>query len=151
MANAYSALYYHLVFSTKNRIESITPPLERRVWKALGAAASAHRMIPVRIGGIEDHVHVLLNAPRTLAPFQIAQFIKGSSSRWINLAIPELEGFAWQTGYGIFSVSRSAVNSTARYIANQRVHHSRYAFEEEYRRLLKMHNVTVDDPCFLWD
>ena len=144
-------LLYHIVFSTKRRVGVITPAVEKRVWSALGAASNKHHVTPVQIGGVEDHVHVLVSAPRTKAPSQIVQYVKGSSSRWINASIPELDGFAWQTGYGIFSVSRSVVRTTARYIANQRAHHAHFSFEDEYLKLLQQHSVKIEDSRFLWD
>ena len=105
MANTYTSLHYHLVFSTKNRERWIAPDVEARIWAYLGGIASENKMHPIQIGGIEDHVHVLLGAPATLAPSKIAQLIKGGSSAWIHGTFPNLGRVAWQDGYGAFSVS----------------------------------------------
>ena len=77
MANTYTSLHYHLVFSTKNRERWIAPEVEERIWAYLGGIAKENKMHPVQIGGIEDHVHVLLSAPASMAPSKIAQEIKG--------------------------------------------------------------------------
>src|ERR1700736_3174961 len=109
MANTYTSLHYHIIFSTKRREAWITPDIEHRVWAYLGGIARENQMKPLQIGGIEDHVHVLVGAPPTLAPSKIAQLVKGGSSAWIHTEFPELRDFAWQDGYGAFAVSKSNV------------------------------------------
>lgn len=106
-------------------------------------------MTPIRIGGIEDHLHVLVGAPPTMAPSAIAQRIKGGSSIWIRDHFPEWNGFAWQDGYGAFSVSRSNVEAVANYIRTQRRHHRNTGFQTEYRTLLEKHGVEYDER-YLW-
>ncbi len=95
MANTYTAIYYHVVFSTKNRVAYIRPEIESRVWAYIGSVARAHKMTALQVGGIEDHVHALVIAPATLSPSQIAQYLKGGSSKWIHQEFPEFRGFAW--------------------------------------------------------
>ena len=111
MANTYTALSYHVVFSTKNRepwlIESIRP----RVWAYLGGVARENGMVAVEIGGVADHVHMLLRIPANTAVAKGVQLIKGASSRWLKESIANTGAFAWQDGYGAFSVSESQVNS----------------------------------------
>src|SRR5579859_5478868 len=131
MANTYTSLHYHIVFSTKNRERWIGPDIEERVWAYLGGILKENKMKPLQIGGIEDHVHLLLGAPATLAPSKIAQLIKGSSSAWIHDTFPAMKGFAWQDGYGAFSVSKSNVSEVAAYIHTQREHHRVRTFQEE--------------------
>ncbi len=94
MANTYTALYYHIVFSTKNRAAFLKQEIERRVWAYIGGVARAHRMTALQVGGMEDHIHALVVAPATLSPSQIAQYLKGDSSKWIHEEFPELRGFA---------------------------------------------------------
>lgn len=149
MANTYTCLHYHVVFSTKNREPWISPYAEERVWSYLGGIAKENGMTPIRIGGIEDHLHVLVGAPPTLAPSKIAQLIKGGSSIWIRDHFPEWNGFAWQDGYGAFSVSRSNLDTVANYIRNQREHHRNTGFQTEYRSLLKKHGVEYDER-YVW-
>lgn len=149
MANTYTCLHYHLVFSTKNREPWITADAEERVWAYLGGIAKENEMTPIRIGGIEDHLHVLVGASPTMAPSKIAQLIKGGSSNWIRDHFPEWSGFAWQDGYGAFSVSRSNVDAVANYIRNQREHHRNTGYQTEYRALLEKHGVEYDER-YLW-
>jgi putative transposase len=150
MANTYTSLHYHLVFSTKHRERWITPEIEERVWAYLGGIAKENKMTPIQIGGVEDHVHLLLGASPTLAPSKIAQLVKGGSSAWIHDTFPTMKAFAWQDGYGAFTVSRSNVDDVAAYIRGQREHHRNKTFQEEYLAFLKKHGVQYDEN-YLWD
>ena len=150
MANTYSCLHYHLVFSTKNRERWITPDIEQRIWAYLGGIAKENKMTPLQIGGVEDHVHLLLGASPTLAPSKIAQLIKGGSSSWIHDTFPQLKSFGWQDGYGAFTVSKSNVPEVTAYIQDQRGHHRVRSFQEEYRALLQKHGIEYDER-YLWD
>ena len=107
MANTYTCLHYHIIFSTKNRERWLVPDIEHRIWEFIGGIARAHRMTALQVGGVEDHIHALVNAPPTIAPSQIAQYLKGDSSKWIHEEFPALENFWWQDGYGAFTVSKS--------------------------------------------
>jgi REP element-mobilizing transposase RayT len=131
MANTYTSLHYHVVFSTKNRVKCISPAIEQRVWTYLGGVARKHQMKALQVGGVEDHVHALVMAPPTLSPSQVAQFLKGDSSKWIHEEFPELRGFAWQDGYGAFTVSKSNLPEVISYIQKQREHHRKRTFQEE--------------------
>jgi|SRR5215813_3687946 len=88
MANTYTALYYHIVFSTKNRAPCIKPDFESRIWAYIGGIARAHDMLALKIGGMEEHIHALVAAPAALSPNEIAKYIKGDSSKWINREFP---------------------------------------------------------------
>ena len=145
MANTYTALYYHVVFSTKNRVAYIKPEIESRVWAYIGGVARKHKLTALQVGGIEDHIHALVMAPAAFSPSQIAQYLKGDSSKWIHEEFPELRGFAWQDGYGAFTVSKSTLTDVIRYIENQREHHKTQTFEEEYLSLLKLHGIEYDE------
>ena len=120
MANTFTSLHYHMVFSTKNRERWITSDVEERIWAYLGGIAKENKVHPIQIGGTEDHVHLLLGAPASLAPSKIAQLIKGGSSAWIHDTFPNMKGFAWQDGYGVFSVSKSNIPGVVEYIRGQR-------------------------------
>ena len=149
MANTYTSLFYHVVFSTKNREPFIGPDIEQRVWAYIGGVARQHDMTALQVGGIEDHIHVLVLAPPVLSPSQIAQYVKGDSSKWIHETFPTLQRFAWQTGYGAFSVSKSGVSSVVDYIQNQRQHHARKTFQAEYVEFLQRHGVDYDER-YVW-
>lgn len=150
MANTYTSLHYHFTFSTKNRRPWIAQKIEERVWAYLGGIARKNKLKPIKVGGIEDHLHLLLGAPPTIAPAKIAQLLKGGSSAWIHEEFPELAAFAWQDGYGAFTVSKSAVPDVSAYIENQREHHRTRTFQEEYRALLDRHGIEYDER-YLWD
>src|SRR5688572_8907434 len=107
MANTYTSLHYHIVFSTKNRERWIIPEIEQRIWSYLAGICCENKMKPIQIGGIEDHVHVLVGASANIAPSEIAQLLKGVSSGWIHKTFPKMRAFGWQDGYGGFTVSKS--------------------------------------------
>jgi len=150
MADTYSSLFYHFVFSTKHRQNFIRQEIENRVWSYLGGISRKHRMTALQIGGIENHIHALIMSPPTLAPSKIAQFLKGESSKWIHEEFPDLQSFAWQDGYGAFSVSKSRVPKVIDYIKNQRQHHLKQSFEDEYIELLELHETDYDKK-YLFD
>ncbi len=150
MANTYTSFHYHLVFSTKNRERWITPEIEQRIWTYLGGIARENKMKALQIGGIEDHVHILIGAPASMAPSMIAQLLKGGSSGWIHQTFPSMKAFAWQDGYGGFSVSKSNLPEVTSYIACQRQHHREKTFQEEYLALLERHEIEFN-PKYLWD
>lgn len=150
MANSYSSLFYHLVFSTKRRQKFIDPKIENRVWAYLGGVARRHNLTAIEVGGIEDHIHALIMSPPIAAPSQIAQWLKADSSKWIHAAFDHLRDFAWQDGYGAFSVSKSKVPAVVEYIRNQRVHHRRSDFEDEYLSLMLRHGIDFNDK-YLFD
>lgn len=149
MANTYTSLHYHIVFSTKNRLPYIKPEIEQRVWEYMGGIARHHNLTALQIGGIDDHIHALVMAPPTIAPSQIAQWVKGESSKWIHETFPALRSFAWQEGYGAFTVSKSGLATVVRYIQNQRAHHQRQDFQAEYLDFLQRHEVEYDER-YLW-
>lgn len=149
MGNTFSSLHYHIVFSTKRRRPWITATIEERVWSYLGGIARENKMTPIRIGGIEDHIHILLGAPPTVAPSRIAQMIKGGSSRWIHSEYADLADFAWQDGYAAFAVSKSAIPAITAYIKGQRDHHRNTTFTQEYVTFLARHEIAYDERYVL--
>ena len=149
MADTYTSLYYHVVFSTKNRVGHIKPEIEHRVWEYVGGIARENKMTALQVGGIEDHIHALVMAPAALSPSQIAQYLKGDSSKWIHEEFPELRGFAWQDGYGAFTVSKSNLPDVVRYIESQREHHRQKTFQEEYLDFLNKHGIDYDER-YVW-
>ena len=144
MANTYSNLFYHIVFSTKGRFSFIDRQIEERIWAYIGGIARKREMTALQVGGIENHIHVLVLAKPVVAPSQIAQWLKGESSKWIHDEFPHLSKFGWQDGYGVFTVSQSQVPDVIEYIRNQRKHHQDQSFEEEYVSLLKLNGVDYD-------
>src|SRR6266550_6526509 len=147
---SYVSSYFHCVFSTKERRPMITPDLRDRLWPFLGGIARENKMTAIEIGGVEDHVHILLSLPATMAIAKALQLIKGGSSKWVHDTFPEHRLFAWQEKYGAFSVSESRVDSIIHYIKEQKEHHRKMTFQEEFLRLLKKHRIEYDER-YLWD
>jgi REP element-mobilizing transposase RayT len=104
-------------------------------------------MVPFAVGGTEDHAHVLYRLPPTMTLVESVAVIKANSSKWIRTQVPR---FAWQKGYGAFSVSSSQIATVIRYIDNQELHHRKISFEEEFVTLLRKHGITFD-PQFVFD
>jgi len=123
MANTYTSLHYHVVFSTKDRERWITQDIEQEVWRYLAGVANQQGMQALKIGGLEDHLHLVLALPPTHTVSKAVQLLKGSSSHWIRLRFPEFEAFRWQDGYGAFTVSKSALPATIAYVERQRERH----------------------------
>ena len=149
MANTYTSLHYHIIFSTKNREPWIMRDIEQRIWEFIGGIARTHKMTALQVGGIEDHIHALVNAPPTIAPSQIAQFLKGESSKWIHEEFSMLRSFGWQDGYAAFTVSKSNIPKVIKYIQNQREHHRTKTFQEEYLEFLRQNGIEYDER-YLW-
>ena len=131
----------HCVFSTKERRRLITADLQQRLYPYLGGIARENKMKVLAIGGVEDHVHVLLSIPSTLSIAKSVQLLKGNSSKWIHETFPEQRMFEWQEGYGAFSIAISGVEDTVRYIQSQKAHHQRHSFKDELVVFLEKHGI----------
>jgi len=116
----------------------------------MGGIARENRMKACCIGGIADHVHLLVSMPTTLSISKGIQLIKGGASAWVHETFPEMRHFAWQEGYGAFSISISHLADTIAYIENQEEHHRHKSFQEEYLAFLKKHEIDYDEK-YLWD
>ncbi|MGE0820993.1 MAG: IS200/IS605 family transposase [Candidatus Binatia bacterium] len=149
MANTYTCLHYHVIFSTKNRERWITADIQTRIWSYLGGIAREHCVVPLTIGGVEDHVHLVLNVPPSIALSRALQLLKGGSSKWFHETFPMLRGFGWQDGYGAFTVSKSNLAEVVRYVDDQREHHRHKTFQDEFRAFLERHGVDYDERS-LW-
>ena len=131
----------HCVFSTKDRRGLITPELKDRLWPYLGGIAREHKMKMLAVGGVEDHLHILLSIPSTLSIAKAIQLLKGNSSKWVHETFPDHRLFAWQEGYGAFSVGISGVEETIAYIRNQEEHHHSHSFTDELIAFLDKHGI----------
>ena len=147
---SYVSSYFHCVFSTKERQRLVTANLRERLWPFLGGIARQNKMKAIEIGGVEDHVHILLSIPPTLTISKALQLINGGSSKWIHETFPEHRLFSWQEKYGAFSVSVSQLDTIIDYIRNQEPHHRTKTFQEEFEALLKKHRIEYDER-YLWD
>ncbi len=149
MANSYIACFMHCVFSTKERRQQITDDVRERLWAYVGGIARENDMKTIAVGGTSDHIHVLLSLPATMPVAKAVQLIKGGSSKWVHDAFPEHDLFAWQEGYGAFSVSKSRVNDTIAYINGPAAHHAKRSFQDEYRALMEKHGIEWDER-YVW-
>ena len=150
MPQSYTCLHYHLVFSTKNRVPAITPEIEPRLWEYLGGIVRGLGGIPIQIGGVEDHVHLLVTLRQEPALSAMLRDLKAGSSGWVHDTFPHVREFWWQTGYGAFTVSHSNIDAVKAYIANQREHHQKQTFKDEFRELLTRHGIEFDE-MYLWE
>lgn len=131
----------HCVWATKERRPLIKPDLQQRLWPYLGGIARENKMKALVVGGVEDHVHVLLSVPSTLPLAKAVQLLKGNSSKWIHETFKELLDFEWQAGYGAFSISISGIEATTNYIQGQAAHHRRMTFREELEVFIRKHGM----------
>jgi len=149
MAHSFASLNVHLVFSVKDRAPLITASTAERLYPYLGGLARTQQSPALAIGGMPDHVHLLVGISRELALADFVRDLKANSSKWIHQTFPDQSRFAWQGGYGAFSVSQSNVDGVRRYIARQQEHHRVRTFQEEYRALLERHGIAFDER-YLW-
>jgi putative transposase len=149
MSHSYTSSLYHCVFSTKDRHKTIDADLQSRLWPYLGGIARDNRMKALAVGGVEDHVHLLLSLPSTMTISMAMQLVKGGSSKWVHDTFRDKRDFAWQEGYGAFSIGISQVDDTKRYIENQAEHHRVKTYEEEFIAFLERHGIEYD-PRYVW-
>ena len=142
--------YIHIIFSTKYREELIYPPAEDELYAYLGGECKRLDCQPIRIGGYTDHVHVLCKLSQKIALMKLVEQIKSHSSKWMKTKRDDLINFYWQDGYGAFSVNPAGVERVITYIENQKEHHSKITFQNEYRAILKRYQVEYDER-YLWD
>jgi REP element-mobilizing transposase RayT len=141
MAHTFSRNHVHVVFSTKDRRNIVPKEWQPRLWAYLAGICKNHEMIAVAVGGTENHVHILLHLPPKLALAKAVLLVKSNSSKWMGAQGIK---FSWQEGYGAFSVSSSNLDQVTRYIQNQEAHHRKTSFEDEFRALLRKHDVEYD-------
>ena len=150
MPQSLARILVHLIFSTKNRAPFLSPDLRTELHPYLTAALSQNGCIPIEVGGVEDHVHLLFALSRTLTVAQAVESLKTSSSKWIKTRRSSMANFYWQAGYGAFSVGQSNLDSVARYIQNQEQHHQQETFQDEFRKFLQKYQIPFDE-AYVWD
>jgi putative transposase len=151
MAQSLSQIYLHIVFSTKNRVPFLRDrTLRDRIHAYLAGTCRNLHSPSLVVGGVEDHVHLLLRLAKDLTVSILVRELKRESSKWIKGLAPDLSTFYWQQGYGAFSISPSHVEPLKKYIAAQEDHHRRETFQDEVRRLLKKYGVEYDER-YVWD
>jgi putative transposase len=148
MPSTHIALHVHVVFSTKDRMPLIGLEWQERLHAFLGGVVRNLGAVPEAVGGIADHVHLLIGLRATHSLSEVVRDVKAVSSRWVHEEIG-MEKFGWQEGYGAFSVSPSQCQAVRQYIDNQAEHHRRKGFQEEYLEFLTKCGVEYDER-FLW-
>lgn len=149
MSQSLSKLYVHIVFHTKYNQALIKPEVEQELYAYIGGIIKENQSFPIRINGVADHIHILATMSKNIALAKFVEEIKRNSSRWIKTKGPEYQNFAWQGGYGGFSVSPSVLERVKKYIENQKEHHKKVAFRDEYLQFLTEHGVAFDED-HLW-
>ncbi len=149
MANSYTSLFIHIIFSTTNRERVLTSAVRDRLWAYMGGIARENKMKALSVGGTADHAHLLILIPPVIPVAKAVQLIKGGSSKWLHESHVSLRSFAWQEGYGAFSIGASQTDAVSEYIARQEEHHRIRTFQEEYLAFLKEYNVDYDER-YVW-
>jgi REP element-mobilizing transposase RayT len=150
MGHTYASLPVHVVFSTKGRLPTIREPYRERLRQYLTGIVRRDIGQVARVGGTENHIHLLLLLRPDVALSDAMRKLKSVSSAWVHDTFPGNRDFGWQTGYSAFAVSPSDTLSVERYIDAQEDHHREVTFEEELAALLKENGIEYD-PRYLWD
>ena len=150
MPQTYTSLHYHLVFSTKNREPSIVPEIRPRLYDYFGGLVCGEGGTLLTVGGIADHIHLLVRLRQDRALSDVVRVVKTNSSKWAHETFPDLRPVWWQNGSGMFAVSRSLVDTVKEYIANQEEHHRTRTFQDEFLNLLIEEEVEFNEK-YLWD
>ncbi len=150
MPQSLAQIYVHIVFSTKDRVPFLQEKdLRDEMYSYLAGICKNLDSPPLKVGGVENHVHILCRHSRKYATVDLLQKLKKDSSKWVKRRDRNLSDFHWQDGYGAFSVSPSHVPALRQYIANQEEHHKIESFEDEFRRLLEKYGIEYDER-YVW-
>jgi len=148
MPQSLHQVYGHIVFSTKDRQDSIPSDIEKNLYSYLGGIIRDLQGHPIMINGMPDHVHVLVRTSKSVTDIEFMRQLKGSSSKWLNEN--GLSGFRWQSGYGWFSVSARDLPAAKKCVEKQKEHHQVMTFKEEFRKFLTQYKVEYDER-YVWD
>jgi REP element-mobilizing transposase RayT len=150
MPQSHACLLVHIVFSTKGRAPVLTPTIRPRLHAYLGTITRNLACEDYRSGGTADHVHLAIRISRILTVAKLVEELKTTSSKWLKLQSPALANFAWQRGYGAFTLAPSGLLALFDYIDNQSEHHRTKTFQDEYRTALTDHGMDYDER-YVWD
>lgn len=149
MAGTFSFLGFHFIFSTKNRITMIDDDIRNRLHEYIGGIIRETNGHLLAINSMPDHLHLYTHMPKTMSVSKFMETIKSTSSKWVHQTFPEKKEFAWQEGYGVFTVSKSNEASVIEYIHNQQDHHHKKSFQEEFLEFLKINAIDYDEK-YIW-
>ena len=150
MSQSLTRLYAHLIFSRKNRQAFLDETIRPRVHGYQASVVRALGSPWVVVGGVADHVHILFDMGKMVAPVKIVERVKRESSKFVKTIDQKYASFYWQRGYGMFSVSPKDREEAERYVRNQEEHHRRLTFQDEYRAMLRHYDVDYDEQ-YVWD
>ena len=148
MPSIHLSLHYHLIFSMKERIAYIHKDWRDRLHSYMGGILNDLKAVPETIGGVADHVHLLVGLRATHCLADVLRELKSASSKWVHEEMKK-PLFSWQDGYGAFTVSASQIKAVKEYIANQEEHHRKQTFQEEYSKFLDQSEIEYDER-YLW-
>ena len=150
MAQSLSNVLIHVIFSTKHRRLWIDPNIEAELFPYLATICKTLNCPSHAIGGADDHSHIACSLSRTITISKLVQELKQDSSKWIKTKGERFNDFAWQSGYGVFSIGQSQLDDLRVYIAKQREHHHCSTFQDEFRRICDKYSVQLDER-YAWD
>jgi len=153
MPQSLCQVYLHLVFSTKGRIPLLQDAqLREELHRYLGGVCRNQESPSIQVGGVADHVHLLLRMSKSISVADLVRELKRDSSKWIKDRSPDpyLQDFHWQAGYGAFSISPSHAEAVSAYIQNQEDHHRQESFQDEFRRMCRKYGIEIDER-YVWD
>ena len=151
MSQSLSNILIHVVFSTKDRLPLLRDAdIRKQMHAELGGTSKTLNCPPIIVGGVEDHIHLLARESRTITLSEWVKELKRVTSIWIKEKSRQFETFAWQAGYGAFSVSQSQSSKVIEYIQHQEEHHRKVDFKTEFREFLERHEIEYDER-YVWD
>jgi putative transposase len=150
MAGKHLSLLVHFVWSRANREPWIKKEWQHRLFGYMGGVLRHDKIKLIEAGGMDDHIHLYTSLPSTISIAELVNSVKSNSSRWVHETFPRRRGFAWQKGYGAFSVSKSSESQVLDYIKGQEAHHRKRTFKEEFLALLEKHEIDYHER-YLWD
>ncbi len=145
MPGTHTKLVYHLIFSTKLRVPLIIPAIANELHRYLAGIVRGVGGSAIVVGGMPDHVHLLVQLKPTMVLADMMRLLKGNSSKWMNEQHRRTRKFGWQDGHAAFTVSESQISRVSKYIREQESHHRQTQFQEELRSLLRHHSVEFDE------
>ena len=149
MSGKYLSLLVHFTWSTAHREPWLEPNMREDLYSIIGGIARKRKVKLLAAGAVYDHIHLYTSFPSTISIADFVSAVKANSSGWIHNSFARLGGFAWQEGYGAFSVSKSDQARVIRYVNGQERHHQKRTFKEEFLSLLEKHEVDYD-PKYIW-
>jgi len=151
MANTYSQVYVQIVFAVKGRLNLINPAWKDELYRYICGIVNGNRQKVYAMGGVADHIHILVSLKPDIAISDLVRDIKAGSSKWINEKRLVRGKFQWQQGFGVFSYAQSNLDDVIAYINNQEIHHQKKTFKEEYVELLELFKIDYNENyLFEW-